>query len=100
VRYATEAAVRQAVFSGEVLSVSLSGVHLRIDPVLEEHFIEVSPDFDREILKVMGEYAERLGYEVMPEWECRPQAMGNGATRHWMAEKEVADDSRSALKAV
>jgi hypothetical protein len=86
-------ALQSAVVIGGVLTLVLAGVRLRIDKRLEEFFIEVDPSgFDREAASLLTTIADGLGYEVMPEWECPPQVMSNGAIRHWMAEKEVVHE--------
>lgn len=92
-RLAALSALQSAAIFGTVFTLVMAGVKLHIDKVLEEFFIEIDPaTFDRKAASLLTTIAEGLGYEVMPEWECPPQTMSNGAVRHWLAEKEVVHE--------
>jgi hypothetical protein len=99
VRLAIIEAINGAVLLGGFLSLYMAGVRLHIDRRVEEFFIEVEPEADRGAVVVVAEFADHLGFEVMPEWECPSEELDNGAVRHWMAEKEVVHDS-SLVQAV
>jgi hypothetical protein len=93
VRLAIIEAIQGAVLIGGFLSLYIAGVRLHIDRRRESFFMEVDPDADHDAIKAVGDFAEGLGFEVMPEWECPSEELDNGAIRHWMAEKEVVHDS-------
>lgn len=99
-RYAIEQSVQWvAIFGGPVLLLTVVGVTLHIDRRLESYYIEVDPAVaDKASIRAITRLASGLGFEVMPESECPPEEMTNGAVRHWMAEKEVVRDS--SLEAV
>lgn len=94
-RLTIEEALRSSVYLGGVITLMIAGVELHIDQAMERYFISVHPGHERWALKHIGEVADHLGYEVMPEWECPPEELSGGALRHWLAEKEVVDDSSS-----
>jgi hypothetical protein len=92
-RTATVSALQASIMLGGVASLVLAGVGLHINERLDEFFIKVDPSHERWALREIEWLAEDLGYEMMPEWECPAEHLPDGAVRHWLAEKEVADDS-------
>ena len=92
-RQVTMTAIQSASLLGGILSFALAGVKLHIDRRMEVLYIEVAPVHDRSALREVSRIADSLGFEMMPEWECPTEELPNGAVRHWLAEKEVVDDS-------
>jgi hypothetical protein len=100
-KYALEQGIQwSAIFGGAILTLVVAGVTLHIDRKMECYFIQVDPAIaERPTVRAIERLAERLGFEVMPEWECPAEVQDNGTIRHWMAEKEVLHD-RSSVQAV
>jgi hypothetical protein len=97
VRFVAEQSVQwAALFGAAALTLVVAGVTLHIDRKMESFFIQVDPAVaDRPTIKAISRLAEALGFEAMPDWECPPQVMEDGAIRHWLVEKEVVHDSSS-----
>ena len=92
-RMAAMTTIQSAYLLGGLLSFALAGVKLHLDQRAEVLYLEVHPDHERWALKEVAGIADELGYEIMPEWECPAEHLADGAVRHWLAEKEVVDDS-------
>lgn len=91
-RLAITQGLQAALLLSGFAALFVAGVKLHIDTRLEQFFIDVDPNADRSVLRLVGDVANDLGYEVMDEWESPAQELDNGAIRLWMAEKEVVHD--------
>jgi hypothetical protein len=68
------------------IALDCGGVLLYVNGAEEISYIETSPEFEMEALKVCEILARRNGFELMGEDEGGVEEFEDGRVRHWLAQ--------------